>query len=419
MNSTWVNTAKVGRASGPLRNALTAEAAIVGSGLAGVTAAYLLAKAGKDVVLITDKTIADSTCAYKAAFITENIDTSLMDLEKMFGREKARMVWRSGSDAIKHIEATVKEEKIECEFMRCPSYTYASKEAEWKTLQAETKRAKALGFRANARRDDCLLFKNEGYMELPNQAKFHALKYLVGLRRAAKSYGARIFDNSEAKKIEREGDQYIVRTQNGSVTARNLFIATYYPFNSPIQLFAHTGRYFTYVIESSIPRGRLPEAIYQDSKNPYHYFRVDRMKTHDRLVVGGEDHRREIPMDQRKNFKFLLNFMRDLLSDEKLVIKTKWKWGVIEPTDGLPLIGLLKVGDAQFVATGFSGTGMTMSRVAAEMFADFVLGRKNKWSQLYDPRRIPTPRQLATKGADYTGELFGGAVKNIIQKPRA
>ena len=419
MDSTWVKTAKAGRAAGLLRGALTADAVIIGSGLSGVTAAYLLAKAGKDVVLLTDETIADSTSAYTTGFITENIDTALGDLEKMFGEKRARMIWQSGRDAIKHIEATVKREGIECEFVRCPSYIYATDADEWKSLQKETERAKALGFKAYARQDDRLPFKNGGYMELPNQAKFHALKYLVGLREGARKYGARIFDNSKAKKIERKGDRYVVRTQSGSVTAAYIFVATYYPFNNPIQLFAHTGGYITYVIESNISRGRLPEAMYQDSKNPYHYFRVDRMKTHDRLIVGGEDHRREIKMDPRKNFKFLMDFMSKLLPDEKLVTKIKWKWGVIESIDGLPLIGPLADDDTQFVATGFSGTGMTMSRIAAEMFTDFVLGRKSKLSELFDPRRIPTPRQLATKGADYIGEFFGGAVKNMIRKPRA
>jgi glycine/D-amino acid oxidase-like deaminating enzyme len=39
------------------------------------------------------------------------------------------------------------------------------------------------------------------------------------------------------------------------------------------------------------------------------------------------------------------------------------------------------------MATAYSGTGMTYGTVAAQMLADFALGRQKSYAKLYDPAR--------------------------------
>ncbi len=53
--------------------------------------------------------------------------------------------------------------------------------------------------------------------------------------------------------------------------------------------------------------------------------------------------------------------------------------------DGLPYIG--DVGDGQFVATGFSGSGYTFGTLAAIMVRDTLQESKNPWTHLFDPGR--------------------------------
>lgn len=60
----------------------------------------------------------------------------------------------------------------------------------------------------------------------------------------------------------------------------------------------------------------------------------------------------------------------------------------MEPMDGLPYIGRNPMSEKLFVATGFSGNGMTFGTVAGLLIADQVLGRENPWSDLFDPARI-------------------------------
>ena len=67
-----------------------------------------------------------------------------------------------------------------------------------------------------------------------------------------------------------------------------------------------------------------------------------------------------------------------------------------------------------FIAMAFSGNGMTYATIAAMIFNDLIFKQKNPWIELYNPLRIPSINQLIAKGKDYTEELFGGAVKNIL-----
>ncbi|MHB8660768.1 MAG: NAD(P)/FAD-dependent oxidoreductase [Minisyncoccota bacterium] len=415
MDSTWTRGAVDTKSYPALQGELEADVVIIGAGLTGVSTAYLLHKRGKKIVLISNGESTGSTSAHTTGFLTTGLDTSLSHLVQMFGADRARAIWKSSETAISLIEQTIRDEKIECEFMRCSQFTYARTESEWKEIQVEANLARTFGFEVDVRREDGVLpFKSVGYMEIKNQAKFHALKYILALKDLLAAGGVRIFDETKATDIKREGQTLIVSTAAGSIHTKDVVIATYYPFTKPWALFAHTATYMTYVFELALPTGTLPEALYQDMSNPYHYFRIDREDGHDRMIVGGEDHRRDVHVNPEKNYRALQKYVRELLPGISVAERLRWKWGVIEPLDGLPYIGALRGDQHQYVTTGLSGTGITMSRVAAEIIADSIVGEKNEWSELYRPGRIPTLYQLWIKTKDYGQEFFGGAVKNFF-----
>jgi len=53
--------------------------------------------------------------------------------------------------------------------------------------------------------------------------------------------------------------------------------------------------------------------------------------------------------------------------------------------------------------------------LAAEIIADSILGKSNQYADLYRVDRVPSAYQLARKGKDYVGEMFGGAGKNMFK----
>ncbi|CAN5159846.1 hypothetical protein BH11PAT1_BH11PAT1_0940 [soil metagenome] len=411
--TTWLEDSKETKKYPPLTEDLEVDVLIIGAGLAGISAAYQLSHSGKSVVVIDKGSIDQTTTAYTTAFLTYYIDNSATELISMFGKAKAKRIWESHNNAIDTIEAIVKKENINCDFIRCDEYVIAHEKKELEDLEEERKSAKDLGFDFSLHEQNTLNFSNAGYMKIPKQAKFHPLKYLIALKDLAQKNGVTFYEKTEVTKIS-GNEPVIVETKNHRITAQKVLIATYDPFNQPLQLFAHKGMYLSYVLELEIPKNTLKEGLYLDEHNPYHYFRVDPGKTHDRLIVGGEDHRREIPINEMKNYKALEDFVKKLLPDTPYTITKKWKGPILETIDGLAYIGSLTGSPNQFIAIGFSGNGMTYSTITSILFRDFVLGDKNPWFEVYKTSRIPTPKQLYQKTVDYVGEFFGGAVKNMF-----
>jgi glycine/D-amino acid oxidase-like deaminating enzyme len=404
-----------GKAYPKLEKDLEADVVIIGGGITGVFSAYLLARTGKKVVLLEAESIGSGVTAYTTAFLTQVVDTDATDLVRMFGARKARLVWGSGRQALDAIEAVSRQEGIECEFMRCPLYYYANSEKEFLDLRKELTPMRELEPGVAEGNDD-LGFRHDGYLEVQGQAKFHPLKFVLALARAAEKAGASIFEGARAVEISggEGGEEAVVSVGKKTVRAKEVIVATYAPFRDGLATFLKKGMYVSYVFEVRLPQASLKEGLYQDTANPYHYFRIDAGSKHDRMIIGGEDHRRELKMDPLKNYAALEEHLRGILGGVPYKITRRWSSNVLEPSDGLPLIG--RTGPGRLLATAFSGNGMTYAAIAGMLCRDIILGSENPWEELYDPKRIPGPYQLLKKGADYTGEFFGGAVKNFFKK---
>jgi glycine/D-amino acid oxidase-like deaminating enzyme len=188
---------------------------------------------------------------------------------------------------------------------------------------------------------------------------------------------------------EGPGSITTVKTAAGSLTAKDVIVATYAPFNKPGTAKYIRGMYSSYVFEIRLPEGIFTEGLYWDTESPYHYFRIDRRGTFDRMILGGEDHRSELPVNQKKKFDALEKYLAGFLGGRSYEILRKWIGAVLEPASGLPLIGAYK--PHQFVATAFSGNGMTYAMVSALIFRDLILGKKNPWTDVFGrhlrPRR--------------------------------
>lgn len=399
-----------------LKENIVADVVIIGGGLAGMWNAYLLSKKGKKVVLLDAKQIPlDAVTSYTTAFITQEIDTSLTDLESMFGKKAAKQVWQSGESAIDLIEEVVTKEKIDCEFMRCSAYIYAPEESQVKYLQQDHQKAQHYGFRTILHPTSALQIKNEGVWEIPNQAKYHPLKFLMGLMKKAREQDTLIFENTEALSIRGNGPVRVATKNGPIVKADHCIVTTYKPFNNPKNTHFKKGMYISYVMEVQIPRGHLPEAIYWDMADLYNYFRIDSLDSkYDRMIIGGADHRAEIKMSPQKNFKALTEYIEEVFGNIEYKIVNKWSGPILEPTDGLPLIG--EYSPHRYLATAFSGNGMTYSAISGMIMRDLIFGKSNEWVSVYDPKRKMKAKALLKKGRDYTKEFFGGAVRNIVRR---
>lgn len=411
--STWDNFKK--KVVYPsLKEDSEAEVVIIGGGLAGVLCAYQLSRAGLKVVLLEKKELGSGATFATTAFITEVIDTPYSQISDIFSPGIARAVHDSKRRAIEEFENIIEEEDIDCEFVRCPNYLYAASGKQFEELKEEFKIYQRYQWPVTFHETSLELgFPHHGVLETPNQAKFHPAKFLFALAEKASKRGAQIFENSEVISLEGEAGDFLVTTRRGSITAQNVIIATYKPFTNK-ETHLKKAMYKSYVFEVEVPKGAFPEALYEDSSNPYYYFRIDPGKDHDRMIVGGEDHKDIFGKTlEKKSFEALDDFVQRLMAARRYWIVERWSGPILEPSDGLPLIGAIAPG--QYVATGFSGNGMTYSMISSLLILDLIQGQKNGWIRAYDPKRsLLHPKRLGSKAKDFIEEFIEGALKNML-----
>ncbi len=137
--------------------------------------------------------------------------------------------------------------------------------------------------------------------------------------------------------------------------------------------------------------------------------RIDRKEGYDRVILGGEDHRHELPLDPEKAYKTLEEYFKKILPDIAYEIVNKWNGPILETIDGLPYIGTYDNEQPNlFVATGYSGSGMTFGTIAGKMFSEFAQNKEVSWEDLYDPKRPSKPLNVIKKGIDYVEEFVEG-----------
>lgn len=383
----WLETARMPRYPSLGRN-IAVDVVVIGGGITGITAAYLLKKAGQRVALVERDRCGGVDTSYTTAHLTCVTDSRLHKLVSTFGEDHARAVWEAGYAAIDQIAANIQAEDIDCEFKWVPGYLYAAingQEPDPKSLRKDA--ALARGFNFAAEYLEAVPYFAAAGVKFSHQAKFHPLKYLNKLVRAIPGGGSHVFEKTEATEFVEK--PLTVKAGNHSIRCRYIVLATHAPLVGKGGLISATLLttklyfYSSYALGAKLPHGLLPEALFWDTDSPYHYLRVDQRRGFDYAIFGGEDHK----TGQEKHTEEVYTRLERKLHQwiPKAVIENRWSGQVIETNDGLPFIG--ETAENQFAATGFSGNGMTFGTLGAMMAVDACLERKNPWAELFSPHR--------------------------------
>ncbi len=390
-----------------------ADACIVGAGIAGLTTAYMLAQAGKSVVVIDDGPVAGGETSRTTAHLSNALDARYYQLARWHGEEGARLAAESHTAAINAIEDIVAAERIDCDFARVDGYLVVPPGESTQPLRDELDAGHRAGL-CGVRYVERLPYDAYNFgpaLHFPNQAQFHILKYMVGLTAAFTRRGGRLF-TARAQTIEGGATARVTTAEGLTVTAGGIVVATNTPINDLVAVHTKQAAYRTYVIGARVSRGVIPAMLLWDTPDPYHYVRVQRAEAggdaHDVLIVGGEDHKTGQADDADKRYQRLEAWTRERFPAIER-IEYRWSGQVMEPVDGLAFIGRnpMDAGNV-LIATGDSGHGMTHGTIAGLLLTDLVLGRHNAWASLYDPSR-----KTLRSGGEFVSENLNVAAQFV------
>jgi glycine/D-amino acid oxidase-like deaminating enzyme/nitrite reductase/ring-hydroxylating ferredoxin subunit len=388
--SLWMST-KVLDDAPVLDKGEKADVVIIGSGIAGMSVAWELVKAGKNVVILDRGPIGKGMTSRTTAHLTAQCDDGFHQLIGRRGEDIAKSWYQSQAASIDRIEANQKELGIACDFRRLDGHLFHAPGTDPEILDREYEATKAVGMKIL--REQGVPFAGQektAALRYPDQATFHPLKYLAGLAAAIRKAGGRFYAETIVENVEEDENNVTVKTAAGHVvTARHAVVATNSPINDRYAIHTKQAPYRTYAMAFTVPRGALPDGLYWDTLEAYHYVRLQPGRGNgDYLIVGGGDHKTGEADDADARFLALEAWMRNLLPSLGKE-KNRWSGQIQDTIDYCGFIGLNPGSKRTYVSTGDSGQGITHGSVAGMLISDLILRGESPWAGVYDPARKP------------------------------
>ncbi|MDF9797088.1 glycine/D-amino acid oxidase-like deaminating enzyme/nitrite reductase/ring-hydroxylating ferredoxin subunit [Catalinimonas alkaloidigena] len=418
--SLWKDTAQEQATYPSLEENISAEIVVVGGGITGLTAAYELVKAGKKVVVVEAFSVGDGTTGLSSCHLNTQIDYGYQHVKQSFDQEVMRLVADSRFSAINYIEKQCTQEGMSCDFKRLPGFLYAETEAQAQFLLEEYKHAQEAGLSVTLH--DQIPFPStiKKAIEYHEQAVFNSQKYVNHLAKwIYASENGQVFENTRVKDISLKNKK--VLTEKGEISAHQIILATHLPlFFDVLQTMA--APYRSYILVGEVEQRDMPEGLYWDLQEPYHYTRYYHQGEKTWLAVGGADHKTGHNEQNQDSYEKLKQYMQEHFNIKNFTYQ--WSSQYYEPADGLPYIGLSPFKNV-YVATGYSGDGLVYGTVAGLLLKDLILKQDNAWAKAYDARRF---KPVASFGewakenmevvTDFVKDYLGSKEKEAENIPR-
>ncbi|MEX0653101.1 MAG: FAD-dependent oxidoreductase [Phycisphaeraceae bacterium] len=409
-----------------LKGDISVDVAVVGGGITGLSTALQLQREGKSVAVLELNRVGSGTTGHSTGHLDAHVEPSLHNLVEQFGRPAARIVVEARMAGIDLVEHNCRMLGLACDFQRIPAYYYAETQGDRDLVKQELAAAQRLGLRAELREGDPLPFDIDWSVRLPRQARFSPLAYVYGLAAAFVEAGGVLCEQTRAENIEpREGETCEVKTNGGIVTAGTVVLAGHGPMLGLFSTEPRVYPYQSYVLALRVEED-VPDGLYWDTAEPYHYTRLAATDEPDLLIVGGADHPTGGVRDEQQAFDALEQYVHERYTVKR--IEHRWSHELWVSADGLPYIGEVPGMTGVMIATGFGGDGLTYGSLAGLLLSDAVMGRENAWAEQFSPSRVRSlahPKAAARLAAGvlhvarhFVGDrLSGGEVASVDEVP--
>ncbi|MDP9611845.1 FAD-dependent oxidoreductase [Streptomyces demainii] len=385
--SYWMGTAPPGTPHPALTEDVEVDVAVVGAGVAGLSTAWELTRAGYRVAVLEAGRIAAGVTGHTTAKLTALHGLVYDRLRRTRGPQGARMYARSQSDAVERAVAIAAELGAECELERVPAVSYAEDPARTDQLRAEAEAAREAGLPASYVTETGLPYPVAGAVRVEEQAQFHPRKYLLALAADLCARGGRIHEHTRATGLE-EGTPCRVGTESGAVvTAGDVVVATHYPVFDRALLFARLTPRRELVVAAPLPAGQDPHGAYITPERHTRSVRTAPYGDGRRLLIVTGESFTPGAEGTPERFERLAGWTRERFPGVE--ITHRWAAQDNDPTDTVPLVGPFHPGARHtYVATGFGGWGLSGGIMAGRLLTALIGGERPPWAGLYDPRRL-------------------------------
>jgi hypothetical protein len=361
-----------------------ADVCIIGGGLAGLTAALWLARAGKSVVLLEAERIGWGASGRNGGFVTPGFATGFDHIARIAGAEQARALHTLSIEGVRLIRETTETLAIPGTDP-VPGIVSALRHEGADRLMAQRDRLECdFGYRVEflSRRQVQERFVSRKYFQAlrdPAAFHFHPLNYLRGIAAETERLGGRIFEDSAALAHRLDDTVMTVATSRGKVAARDaVFAGGGYIGRLVPELARSFLPIATYVMLTEAAPERIATAIrttdaVADNRRAGDYYRlVDGGK---RILWGGKiTTRLSDPRDLAERLRRAMVATYPQL--DGLKIEAAWSGQMSYARHLMPQIGRLR--SHLWYATAFGGHGMNTTAIGGKILAEAITGESDR-----------------------------------------
>lgn len=363
-----------------LRDHLSCDILIVGSGITGALMAHSFVEKGYDTVLIDKREIANGSSSATTSMLQYEIDVPLNELIGMIGEQGAVASYKACRDSIDRLQQLVKDVDSPCGFEQKDSLYFASKSKDVKWLKKEFDARKRAGFKVHWLEKKEIKQKygllTEGGILSSDGGSVDAFCLAHDLLHYNTKRGLRVFDKTELKKVKYEKDKVLAEIATGAaITAGKIVYCTGYETQAmlPERIVNLKSTYAMVSEKNEALPASISDTLFWNTDAPYLYMRTT---ADGRLLVGGEDEnfrnalKRDALLGRKKDklVKTVEKFMPGLRFIEDFC----WCGTFGETKDGLPYIGAHPKFPNSYFVLGFGGNGITFSVLGMDIIPEMI-----------------------------------------------
>lgn len=384
-DSYYTATAPRLQAYAPLQSSVEADVAIVGGGLAGLSAAIELAERGHRVVLLEAQQIGAGASGRNGGQAIHGLACDQSTIETQLGQDEARRIWEMVQQGLDLIRERIARYDIACEWQD-GFLGLATNERKARELRDWAERMHrnydfALRWIDGKDLGDWIASPRfHAGVHDPHSGHLHPLKYTQGLAAAAARLGVQIHEQSPVTAMD-EGPTVLLRTPQGQVRAGqvllagNVYLQEFAPRLAP-QLNARIMPVGTYIVCSEpLDAERLRRLIPSGSAVCDTNFVLDYFRpTADQRMLygGGVSYTTATPRAMAEKMRRRLCLTFPQLAD----VKMQYAWGgfVDISMSRAPDFGRLGAARNIYYLQGFSGHGLALTGLAGRLVAEAMNG---------------------------------------------
>lgn len=365
-----------------LKENIETDILIIGGGMTGITTAYFLKDKNMKVTLVEQNTVASGQSSKTTGKLTYLQGTILDKIKNIYDVETTLKYIESQREAIEIVKDIIIQNNIKCDFESNNSYIFSNRKTNIDKINNIKEILNSGNYKYKIASRIPIDFSSKLSLKVDDTAVFNPVKYLLEIKEIIKDK-INIYENTRILEIKSSDDYYIAYTTKNTIKAKKIVFACHYPFFLFPYLFPfRTSIKKGYLCASQIESTKRFNAINEDDTVHSIRYHSDNKNY---IIYSSEERNLGKNINDPKNYNNLFWKMKTKLSEN---IKYYWFNTDIVTTDNLPIIGFLEEDSKNLlIGTGYNLWGMTNGTIAGKILSDLILGKKNKYEELFNPNR--------------------------------